>query len=88
MVGGLGGVEVSPCLVNPQLPTRVHVEFDIHVIGDMNLVFPEITVFEPRPHCRNQIQIPKRTASHVFLPDKHFDFIEAETGTPPPPWEA
>lgn len=82
MVGSLGGVEVSPCLVNAQLPAGVHTEFDIHVIGDMNLIFPEITVFESRPHCRNQIQIPRRKTNHVLLPRHTLSFYRSRDWDP------
>lgn len=72
-----------PYLVNSQLSVGAHMYFDIRIMGDVILIIPEISVFELRPHCRNQIQIQKeRDKSSVFLsPDTYSRFIEAEAET-------
>lgn len=55
-------------LVKSQLSVGAHMYFAIHIMGDVILIIPEISVFELRPHCRNQIQIRKeRDKSSVFL---------------------
>lgn len=61
-----------PYLVNSQLSVGAHMYFDIRIMGDVILIIPEISVFELRPHCRNQIQIQKeRDKSSVFLSPTH-----------------
>lgn len=84
LAGGWGwGWRGHPYLVNSQLSVGAHMYFDIRITGDVILIIPEISVFELRPHCRNQIQIQKeRDKSSVFLsPDTYSRFIEAEAET-------
>lgn len=84
LAGGWGwGWRGHPYLVNSQLSVGAHMYFDIRVMGDVILIIPEISVFELRPHCRNQIQIQKeRDKSSVFLsPDTYSRFTEAEAET-------
>lgn len=41
---------VHPYLVKSQLSVGAHMYFDIHIMGDVILIIPEISVFELRPH--------------------------------------
>lgn len=49
LAGDWGWEGGHPCLANAQRSAGVHIKLDVHIMGEVILIFPEIPMFEPRP---------------------------------------